>query len=365
MSLSLALLSALFPITSVIRQCNLKERTYHHAVTIPRRRADYYERASSRKKISKRQIGTIYGDIRGGLGLIHFKEFFLEEHPEYSGHMFYRLSNKGDILARPRGSGKLSKEELMEIISLVSEMNKYDPKSEEYEKLSHNIQAYGYFTPRGPRTGDALPEDLLLSEEEHKAKTAAQISKALGQALGEEAAGASAGSMGPQFVPGVPEVTTPAAVGECAVQLKILDPRLKDGSFPLPEYATAMSAGVDLRAMLEHDVLLEPQQTLLVPTGIALFLQDPHLCATVLPRSGLGFNHGIVLGNLTGLIDADYQGPLMVPIWNRSQESYLIRVGERIAQMVFVPIVRAKFEVVEEFQATARGNKGFGSTGTH
>ena len=158
--------------------------------------------------------------------------------------------------------------------------------------------------------------------------------------------------------------TIPACCGDFAVQMKILDPRLKDGTFPLPQYATDLAAGIDLRAMLDHDVTLAPQQTMLIPTGIAIFMQNPYLCATVLPRSGLGFKHGIVLGNLTGLIDADYQGQLMVPIWNRSQESFTIKVGERIAQMVFVPIVRAKFEVVDDFTATSRGTQGFGSTGT-
>ena len=156
----------------------------------------------------------------------------------------------------------------------------------------------------------------------------------------------------------------PACCGDFAVQMKILDPRLKDGTFPLPQYATDLAAGIDLRAMLDHDVTLAPQQTMLIPTGIAIFMQNPYLCATVLPRSGLGFKHGIVLGNLTGLIDADYQGQLMVPIWNRSQESFTIKVGERIAQMVFVPIVRAKFEVVDDFTSTSRGTQGFGSTGT-
>lgn len=158
--------------------------------------------------------------------------------------------------------------------------------------------------------------------------------------------------------------TIPACCGDFAVQMKILDPRFQDGSFPLPQYATDLAAGIDLRAMLDQDVTLAPQQTMLIPTGIAIFMQNPYLCATVLPRSGLGFKHGIVLGNLTGLIDADYQGQLMVPIWNRSQESFTIKVGERIAQMVFVPIVRAKFEVVDDFTATSRGTQGFGSTGT-
>lgn len=147
------------------------------------------------------------------------------------------------------------------------------------------------------------------------------------------------------------------------VELKILDERLKDGTFPLPQYESSMAAGVDLRAMISEDKILNPQETFLMPTGIAVYMKDPNLCATVLPRSGLGFKHGIVLGNLTGLIDADYQGPLMVPLWNRSNEPFTIKPGDRIAQMVFVPIVRASFTVVDEFEASERGTGGFGSTG--
>lgn len=146
-------------------------------------------------------------------------------------------------------------------------------------------------------------------------------------------------------------------------QIKILDKRLKEGLFALPNYATQASAGVDLRAMIEADTVLKAGSSLLCPTGIALYLEDPALCAQVLPRSGLGFKHGIVLGNLVGLIDADYQGPLMVPLWNRSNEDFVIKVGERIAQMVILPIVRADFEVVDDFMPTARAQGGFGSTG--
>ena len=153
--------------------------------------------------------------------------------------------------------------------------------------------------------------------------------------------------------------------GQALIEMKILDKRLQDGSFPLPEYATDKAAGMDLRAMTETDIVLGPKETFLMPTGIALYIKNPYLCATVLPRSGLGFKHGIVLGNLTGLIDADYQGPLMVPLWNRSEESFTIHVGERIAQLVFVPIVRAQLQIVDEFAATKRGVQGFGSTGVH
>lgn len=148
------------------------------------------------------------------------------------------------------------------------------------------------------------------------------------------------------------------------VEIKILDERFKQGIFPLPDYATASSAGMDLRAMLTEPLTLKPQACKLIPTGIAMYIKNPYLCATVLPRSGLGFKHGIVLGNLTGLIDADYQGPLMVPIWNRSFTEFTIDVGERIAQMVLLPIVRAKFNVVEEFEESERSTGGFGSTGT-
>lgn len=147
------------------------------------------------------------------------------------------------------------------------------------------------------------------------------------------------------------------------VEIKVLDERLKNNEFPLPNYATPDSAGMDLRAMIEEDTVIPPNGQLLVPTGIAMHLKNPYLCATVYPRSGLGFKSGIVLGNLTGLIDADYQGPLMVPLWNRSNEPFTVHVGDRIAQMVILPIVRANFKVVDEFDATERGTGGFGSTG--
>lgn len=148
------------------------------------------------------------------------------------------------------------------------------------------------------------------------------------------------------------------------VEIKILDERFKQGIFPLPDYATLSSAGMDLRAMITEPLTLKPQACQLIPTGIAMYIKNPYLCATVLPRSGLGFKHGIVLGNLTGLIDADYQGPLMVPIWNRSFTEFTIEVGERIAQMVLLPIVRAKFNIVDDFEVSERSTGGFGSTGT-
>jgi dUTP pyrophosphatase len=154
----------------------------------------------------------------------------------------------------------------------------------------------------------------------------------------------------------------PAALRRIA--LKVLDARL-GREFPLPEYATASSAGLDLRAMLDAPLALEPAASALVPSGIAIHIEDPALCAMVLPRSGLGHKHGIVLGNLVGLIDADYQGPLMISCWNRSGRAFTITPGERIAQLVFVPVARATFEVVADFAPSARGEGGFGSSGRH
>lgn len=148
------------------------------------------------------------------------------------------------------------------------------------------------------------------------------------------------------------------------IQLKILDPRLGQ-EFPLPTYATAGSAGLDLRACLEAPLELAPGQTELIPTGIALHIADPGLAAMVLPRSGLGHKHGIVLGNLVGLIDSDYQGQLFVSCWNRGQDSFTVQPGERIAQLVLVPVVQAQFEQVEEFAASERGAGGFGHSGRH
>jgi len=149
-----------------------------------------------------------------------------------------------------------------------------------------------------------------------------------------------------------------------SLQAKILDPRL-GSDFPLPAYATAGSAGLDLRAMLQETLTLEPGQTTLIPTGLAIHIGDPGLAALILPRSGLGHKHGIVLGNLVGLIDSDYQGELMVSCWNRGQDSFNIAVGERIAQLVLVPVVQAHFELVETFDESQRGAGGFGHSGTH
>jgi len=148
------------------------------------------------------------------------------------------------------------------------------------------------------------------------------------------------------------------------IQLKILDPRI-GSELPLPAYATDGSAGLDLRAVLDTPVTLEPGATTLLKTGLAIYIADPHLAAVILPRSGLGHKHGIVLGNLVGLIDSDYQGELMVSCWNRGRDAFTINPGERIAQLVFVPVVRASFETVTEFHATSRGAGGFGSTGKH
>ncbi|HKK03924.1 MAG TPA: dUTP diphosphatase [Gammaproteobacteria bacterium] len=148
------------------------------------------------------------------------------------------------------------------------------------------------------------------------------------------------------------------------IKLKILDPRLGQ-DFPLPEYATGGSAGLDLRACLDAPLALEPGCTELVPTGLAIHINDPGLAAVLLPRSGLGHKHGIVLGNLVGLIDSDYQGQVFVSTWNRGSKAFTIQPGERIAQMVVVPVVRARFEVVEDFAASERGAGGFGHSGRH
>lgn len=148
------------------------------------------------------------------------------------------------------------------------------------------------------------------------------------------------------------------------IQLKILDNRL-GSSIPLPNYATMGAAGLDLRACPESAIELHPGDTALIPTGLAIHIEDPHLAAVLLPRSGLGHKHGIVLGNLVGLIDSDYQGQVFISCWNRGKDAFTIQVGERIAQMVFVPVVQVNFECVTEFNQSSRGTGGFGHTGRH
>jgi deoxyuridine 5'-triphosphate nucleotidohydrolase len=148
------------------------------------------------------------------------------------------------------------------------------------------------------------------------------------------------------------------------IQLKILDSRLGN-EFPLPHYATDGAAGMDMRACVDAPSVIAPGETRLIPTGLAIHIQEPGLAAMLLPRSGLGHKHGIVLGNLVGLIDSDYQGQVFVSCWNRGGDTFTIQPGERIAQMVIVPVVHADFEVVEEFAASARGSGGFGHTGRH
>jgi len=154
----------------------------------------------------------------------------------------------------------------------------------------------------------------------------------------------------------------PAAPARHALQVRVLDPRL-GSTWPLPAYATSGSAGLDLRALLEAPHDLKPGETLLIPTGLAIHVADPGLAAVILPRSGLGHKHGIVLGNLVGLIDSDYQGQLMVSCWNRGSQAFTIQPGERIAQLVVVPVVQVDLEVVEAFQDSSRGSGGFGHTG--
>ena len=146
------------------------------------------------------------------------------------------------------------------------------------------------------------------------------------------------------------------------LEVKLLDPRYGD-TWPMPAYATDASAGLDLRAALDAPLTLQPGDTSLIPSGLAIHLADPALCALVLPRSGLGHRHGIVLGNGTGLIDADYQGPLLISTWNRGREAFTIEPGDRIAQLVIVPIVRATLQVVDTFEESTRGSGGFGHTG--
>ena len=146
------------------------------------------------------------------------------------------------------------------------------------------------------------------------------------------------------------------------IQLKILDARIGN-EFPLPQYATEGAAGMDLRACLKEPMEILPSETRLIPTGIAVHIDDPSLAAVLLPRSGLGHKHGIVLGNLVGLIDSDYQGQIFVSCWNRGASPFVVEVGERIAQMVFVPIAQVAFELVDEFQTSRRGEGGFGHSG--
>ncbi len=155
-----------------------------------------------------------------------------------------------------------------------------------------------------------------------------------------------------------------SAAKRLPLKVRILDPRV-GREFPLPAYATAGSAGLDLRACLERELLLEPGKAELIPTGLAIYVEDPGLAAVILPRSGLGHKHGVVLGNLVGLIDSDYQGQLMVSCWNRGREPFIIRPGERIAQLVVVPVVQVELQVVEDFSTTERGAGGFGSSGSH
>ena len=148
-----------------------------------------------------------------------------------------------------------------------------------------------------------------------------------------------------------------------SIELKILDPRVGD-SVPLPQYATDGSAGLDMRACIDEPVTVAPGETVLIPTGLAIHVADPSLAAVLLPRSGLGHTHGLVLGNLTGLIDSDYQGQVFISCWNRSSERYTVKPSERIAQMVFVPVEQVEFRVVEEFAVSDRGAGGFGHSGT-
>ena len=148
------------------------------------------------------------------------------------------------------------------------------------------------------------------------------------------------------------------------VQVKVLDKRLGQ-QWTMPSYATAGSAGLDLRACLDEAIQIEPGQTVLVKTGLAIYIEDTNFAGLILPRSGLGHKHGIVLGNLVGLIDSDYQGELMISVWNRGQQTFTLEPGERLAQYVLVPVIQAEFEQVDEFTATERGAGGFGHTGQH
>jgi dUTP pyrophosphatase len=158
-------------------------------------------------------------------------------------------------------------------------------------------------------------------------------------------------------------VSSQTAPSRRALKIRVLDKRIGT-EYPLPAYATAGSAGLDLRAILDAPLVLPPGRAELIPTGLAIHLDDPGLAAVILPRSGLGHKHGVVLGNLVGLIDSDYQGQLMVSCWNRGSTEFIVQPGERIAQMVIVPVVQVELQVVEDFAASARGAGGFGHTGT-
>lgn len=149
---------------------------------------------------------------------------------------------------------------------------------------------------------------------------------------------------------------------EQKVQLKILDKRIGQ-EFPLPSYATDGSAGLDLRVCIDLPIQLSPGETILLPTGLSIYIANPQICAVILPRSGLGHKHGIVLGNLIGLIDSDYQGELKISCWNRGSDHFSINPGDRIAQLVFVPVIKTEFNIVDDFKASSRGEGGFGSSG--
>jgi dUTP pyrophosphatase len=171
-----------------------------------------------------------------------------------------------------------------------------------------------------------------------------------------------AGGERPDADPPAAGVLSGRPVARPRIQLRVLDRRL-GAEYPLPAYATDGSAGVDLRACVDENLLLKPGETVLIPTGIAVHMADPGLAAVILPRSGLGHKNGIVLGNLVGLIDSDFQGQIMVSCWNRGREAFIVEPGARLAQMVFVPVVQVDFERVEEFTASERGTGGFGHTG--
>ena len=160
----------------------------------------------------------------------------------------------------------------------------------------------------------------------------------------------------------MPDGSVVNAAARHPLKVRVLDPRV-GRDFPLPQYATGGSAGLDLRACLEQPLALEPGRAELIPTGLAIYVEDPGLAAVILPRSGLGHKHGIVLGNLVGLIDSDYQGQLMVSCWNRGREPYTVQPGERIAQLIVVPVVQVELQIVEDFAATSRGAGGFGHSG--